>query len=297
MSETVGRREPMRLDVLTVVIFAALIVALVALRQPPAPGVCVVGDAGARLAARIPPELARTYVDSARFRLGFGGGAIGSWAGLGEALAVDGTVYVRSTEYGTPQYFRLLKARRFQTTAFAYVPRGTTPRETVPLRRAASFGDTWRELGVRYPGGALIAGFVQFRSLHTIAISRPATEGLSLLQHPAHYYTEPMQTADNAWAYVVGMVAPGPPLPTRVDERLFQHLIARDRDGQLDTYGLALRLAEPPRGNSRVADLQPVSLGRVTADSIIEQGEVSAYPADRLAACRDAIENQRHITE
>lgn len=297
MTNPTARTHRRRYDVLAVVTFAALVAVLVTLRQQPPAGLCVLGDAGSRLAARIPPELASAYVDSTRFALGFGSGAIGSWKGLGEALAVDGQVYVRNTDYPTPQYYRLLQARRFQTNAFAYVPRGTRARERVALRHAARFGESWQELGTHYPDGALVAGFVQFRTLRTIAISRPATHGLPMLPNPAHYYTEPMASADNAWTYVVGLVARGQLPPPRTDDPLFLRLIARRGDGRLDTYALALQLAAAPGDPSRTTDLQPISLGRVTGDSVIEQGDVSVFPADRLAACSDAINTQAHIAE
>ena len=296
MPDTVGHHGRKRYDLLAVVGFAILVAAFVVRHPQPPPGLCVLGDAEARLAARIPPELASAYVDSARFTLGFGGGAIGSWSGLGEALAVGGRVYVRSTDYPTPQYYRVLQARRFQTNAFAYVPRATRARETLALHRAERFSETWRELGNRYPDGALIAGFVRFRTLHSIAISRPATGGVPVLQHPAHYYTEPMASADNVWTYVVGLVARAQ-LPPRADEPLFRRLIAHRRDGQLDSYALALQLAAAPADRARVTDLQAIGLGRITGDSVIEQGEVSVYPADRLAACRDALTTQSPVAE
>jgi len=290
-------RNSRRYDVLTVVTFAIAVAVLVALRQQPPPDLCVLGDAGARLAARIPPELANAYVDSTRIALGFGSGAIGSWQGLGEALAVDGQIYVRSTDYPTPQYYRLLQARRFQTNAFAYVPRGTRARERLILHRGVRFSENWRELGTHYPDGALVAGFVQFRTLRTIAISRPATHGLPVLQNPAYYYTEPMESADNAWTYVVGLVARGQLPPPRSDDPLFLRLIGRRSDGRLDTYALALQLAAPPDDPARTKDLQPISLGRITGDSVIQQGEVSVFPADRLAVCKGAISTQPRAVE
>lgn len=292
MPHTVDHPIRKRLDLLAVAGFAALVAVFVVLRQQPPPGLCVLGDAEAHLAAHIPPELAGAYVDSARFTLGFGSGAIGSWAGLGEALAVDGQVYVRSTDYPTPQYYRVLQARRFQTSAFAYVPHATRAREVLALRQGERFGEAWRELGNRYPDGALIAGFVRFRTLRSIAISRPATNGLPVLLHPAHYYTEPLASADDVWTYVVGVAARGPMPPARADEPLFRRLIARGSDGRLDTYALALQLAVAPGDLTRVADLQPIGLGRVMGNSLIEQGSVSVYPADRLAPCRDALAAQ-----
>jgi hypothetical protein len=297
MHNPAGRINRRRHDVLTVVGFALVVTVLVTLRQQPPPGLCVLGDAGARLAARIPPELASAYVDSTRLMLGFGSGALGSWQGLGEALAVGGQVYVRSTDYPTPQYYQLLQARRFQTNAFAYVPRGARARESLALRRGGRFRATWQELGRHYPDGALIAGFVQFRTLRTIAISRPATHGLPVLQNPAYYYTEPMESADHVWTYVVGLVARDQLPPPRSDDPLFLRLIARGIDGRLDTYALALRLAAPPDDASRTQDLRAISLGRITGDSVIEQGEVSVFPADRLAACNGAISTQPRVAE
>jgi len=297
MPGAVGFHSRKRYDLLAVAGFAALVAVFVILRQQPPPELCVLGDAEARLAARIPPELAHAYVDSARFTLGFGSGAIGSWTGLGEALAFGGQVYVRSTDYPTAQYYRLLQARRFQTNAFVYVPRGTRARENLALRHAAHFGDVWRELGNHYPDGALIAGYVQFRMLRSIAISRPATNGLPVLQHPAHYYTEPMASAGNAWTYVVGLVARGQLPPPRTDEPLFRRLIALRRDGHLDTYALALQLATAPDPGSHTGYLQPIGLGRITDDSVIEQGDMAVFPADRLAACGEALTTQAPTAE
>jgi hypothetical protein len=297
MQNPAVRASARRHDVITVVTFTIIVAVLVILRQEPPPEICVVGDAGARLAARIPPQLANVYVDSTRLALGIGSGAIGSWRGLGEAMAVNGQVFVRSTDVSTPQYYRLLQARRFQTNAFAYVPHGTRARERVALPRGGRFSTAWQELGNHYPDGALIAGFVQFRTLHTIAISRAATHGLPVLQNPARYYTEPMESSDSAWAYVIGLVARDRLLPPRSDDPLISRLFARRTDGRLDTYALALQLAAAPEDLSRAQNLRPISLGRITGDSVIEQGEVSVFPADHVAACTDAISTPTRVGE
>jgi hypothetical protein len=275
-----------------VLLFTVFVVALVALRTEPAPGLCVLGDAQARQAAHIPSELATAYADATQMTVGVGTGAIGNWEGLGEALVLGREVFVRSTDTGSAHYYRLIRARRFQTNSFAFVPPGVAPRERLTLTSGTTAAQLWRELGLRYPGGVLAAGVVQFRRLRTIAISRPAIRGLPIPMNTTHYYTEPMESAENAWGHLVGIAArTTASLPERNDP-LFGRLLAQRPDGQLDSYAEVLVLAGPPGNPDGMGD-GINNLGRVAGNSIIERGELALYPANSLADCEKTALTRR----
>jgi len=291
--DTIRRKLSGQRSLSIVLLFTVFIAVLVALRKEPAPGLCVLGDAQARQAAHIPSELARAYVDAAQMTVGIGTGAIGSWEGLGEALVLGGEVFVRGTDTGSAYYYRLIRARRFQTNSFAFVPLGVAPRERLTLSAGMTAAQLWQELGRRYPGGVLAAGMVQFRSLRTIAISRPAIRGLPIPMNTTHYYTEPMESAENAWGHLVGIAARGAASLPKRDDPLFRRLLAQRPDGQLDSYAEVLMLAGPP-GNPDSPGGGIDNLGRVAGNSIIERGELALYPANSLAGCeRTALTRQQ----
>lgn len=279
-----------RPHLLALAVLVALLALLVRLRVAPPPTLCVLGDAEARSQAVVPPELAMHAVDAARLGPGVGTAAIGNWETLGEALAVGGEAYVRSSDYGAPDYYRLLHGPRFLTSTFAYVPPGQAPRARLPVTAGQDFRALWRQLAADYPDGVLVAGYVRFRSLRTFAISRPAIRGLPVLANSTLYYTEPMESLADVWVYLVGLAARGNGPLVREDAPLFRRLLAQRADGALDSFAHALVLAEPPADPRQPpSPAQAVNVGRVMADSILEQGELALYPAYRLAACSDAL--------
>jgi hypothetical protein len=274
---------------LAVVLLATLVAVLVSLRREPPVGLCVLGDVRAYLAAHVPPPRANARSLAADIEVGVGKAAIDGWPDLGEALAVGGRVYVRSADHGAPHYYRVRAAREFLTSSFAYVPRGRAPRLRYTTHSAQGFGALWRELGARFPDGVLVAGYVEFQRLASIAISRPAIRALPLPEHSVRYYTEPLETREHIWAYVVGLAARAQPSPARRDDPQFARALARRADGGLEVYAEALSLAAPPLDPGAPPDPdQALGLGRVTDASQIARAELALYPVGRVGDCAAA---------
>lgn len=270
-------------------LLAAFVLLLVRFSQPAPPSLCLLGDTRAYHAGSIPANLAGMEFDATRMSFGVGRAALGGWGNLGEALVVGDRVFVRSTDTAAPDYYRLVSGTRFHTSSFAYVPDGGTPAVRLPLAPGQRVAQLWQELAARYPGGVLAAGYVRFERLHTIAVSRPAIAGLALARHAAHYFTEPMETADDTWTYVVMLGARQPlPAPQRDDPR-YARLFAQRADGQLEPVAHALRLAIAPADIAQApVAAEALAVGRVTGESRIASGELQLYPLYRLAVCEPA---------
>lgn len=274
-------------------LFAAFVLLLVRFGPPAPPSLCLLGDIRAYQAGTIPANLARIEFDATHMPLGVGKAAIGGWGNLGEALVAGGRMFVRSTDPAAPDYYRLVSGTRFHTSSFAYVPDGNRPSTGLRLVPGQRVAQLWQELAARYPGGVLAAGYVHFARLHTIAVSRPAIAGLALVRQTAHYFTEPMETADDAWAYVVVLSARQPlPAPQRDDPR-YARLFAQRADGRLDPVAQALRLAAAPADTTHPPlSAEALALGRVTGESRIADGELRVYPLYRLAVCEPSAERR-----
>jgi hypothetical protein len=268
---------------------ALLTLLLVELGAPPAPSLCLLGDARDYRNAAIAARLQAQEFNTDDMGIGLGRAALGDWNSLGEALLAGGWIYVRSTAAGTPGYYRILHDQRFYTSAFTYLPRSARPVgrhvSDQPQELAA-----WRQgLVTQYPGGVLVAGYVRFARLATIAISRPAIAGLPVSRHPAHYYTEPRELHHDRWAYVVGVIVRQPLSGGQRTDPMLARLLAPDAQGRSENLIHALVLTVPPSGLDTIpAPEQVMSLGRVTNDSVIAQARLDVYPLHRLAACAPA---------
>lgn len=269
----------------TVPAFALFVLALVALQREPPPGLCVLGDVRERQAGRIPAALVEEVFDASAFSLGVGNAASGGWGGLGEALIVGGEAFVRNTAYESPQYYKLQRTPRFQATTLAAVPAGVPPRALLALTPGGSMSDVLQGLARRYPEGVLAAGFVQFEVLRRFAISRPPIHGEPILARPARYYTEPMESGEQVWAYVVALAMGNTPAPDSPAARL---LPLRANRGP-ESFAMALALAEPPVLTDETPNRSTLrNLGRVSGGSVVARGELVLYPARPLADCMPA---------
>jgi hypothetical protein len=268
--------------------FAAFVLLLNLLKPQPLPGACVIGDVRARLAARVPEELRNRQLDAGQLLAGLGTAAIGGWEGLGDALVVSGQAFVGSTRPGTPVSRTLVNDRFFQTSNLVYVPLAARARDTLRVKPGTPLDSLWRQLAVRYPDGVLVAGNVQWQQLYRYAIARPPIEGLPVLEHSAHYYTQAMESLPNVWSVLVGIAAHPRAMPS--GSTLTANLFARRPDGNLDlpVHVLVLKTMpldplHPPAGELAV------SVGRAAAGSILAGGVLALYPLQNLTACEEAF--------
>lgn len=266
-------------------VFALFVAALVMLKREPTPGLCVLGDARERQAGRIPTGLVEETFDAGAFSLGVGNAAIGGWEGLGEALIVGGETFVRNTDFESPQYFQLQRASRFRSSTLAAVSAGVRPRERLALTPGSSMSDVLQSLASRYPEGVLAAGFVQFEVLRRFAISRPPIRGEAILARPARYYTEPMESGEQVWAFVVALAMGNTPVPASPAASL----LPLRTNGAPESFAMALALAAPPALTDETPNRSTLrNLGRVSSGSAVARGDLALYPARPLGRCTPA---------
>jgi hypothetical protein len=269
-------------------VFAGFVLLLNLVKPPSVPGVCVVGDVRARLAARVPDPLRTVWLDAEQIGAGLGSAAIGGWEGLGDALVVSGQAYVASTRNDTPVYQNLVHDRRFQSSNLVYVPSAARARDLVRVEPGLSLDALWRQLAARYPGGVLVAGTVQWQRLQRYAMTRPPIDGLSIFEHTTHYYTQPMETLSGVWTYLVGIAAHPRAMPT--GNRLYVKLFARRPDGSLDLPAHVLVLKAMPAEPTRAPTAEEtVSVGRAASSSLLAGGLLALYPLEDVTACEDAF--------
>ncbi|HEX9626091.1 MAG TPA: hypothetical protein VGA00_04060 [Acidiferrobacterales bacterium] len=254
---------------------------------PATPAVCLLGDVRGRLAGEVPAALHEHYVDAAPIAAGFGSAAIGGWDSLGDALAVGGQLYLRTTHAASPNYFRVVRNRYFQTNHFVYVPRGAPPSATLGIERRTDLGALWEDLAARFRDGVLVEGYLWMETLHAIAIAHPAIDDGPIPRQAVRFYTHPMETAHGTWAYVVGIAA----RPTRPSwwrkREILQRAVRRNPDTGYDGSAHALRLREAPGAPGASPDPAMVeSLGEVLPSSVATRGRLRLYPLNSVASCK-----------
>lgn len=258
--------------VLLFVLAAAVVAASVAFAPMGfrAPSVCVVGEADARAQAYVPAQLAHAYFDAQRVRIGLGTAAVGTWATLGDALAVGERLWLRSTEAASPRFYSVVNNRYFQTNHFVFVPHDTQPVATHALT-PTTLAELWPTLAQRYQGNTMLGGYVRFSALHTIAIARPPTRAVPVAGHAQKYYTQPMENFADIWTYLVAVSAPGAKALLPSSDSGMAHVLV---------------LREAPHDLSQAPQPQEVrSLGRVVAHSRIEAGTLAVYSVGGGAHC------------
>jgi hypothetical protein len=271
---------------LVLAVYALGVWLLVSLAVPPAPGPCVLGDQRSYLAGHIPAGLWNTEFDAAAMAVGLGTAAVGDWRTLGDALVAGGRLYLRSAAADTPPHRRLIRARRFRTSSFLFLPATAAWPDRLTPVAGATLEQLLQQLSARYPRGAVMTGYVRFRVLTLWTVSRAAIDGLPVAEHVTDYYTEPARTATDAWAYLVGVGARRPlPAPQR-DDPLYQRMLApRPDDTELGEVH-ALLLAAPPADPDFPPDsLAVLDVGQVARGSVIDGGTPRLHPFARLVAC------------
>ncbi len=251
---------------------------------------CVAGDLAARTQAKVPEAMKDVYLDAKKMQFGMGSAAIGGWEGLGDAVATGGTVWVRTTNARSPNYYTAVHNRYFQSNGFVYVAPDLANASSWQPRQATTLTQLWEVLAKKYPAGVMLAGYVRLAPLRLIAIAQPAVNGNPVLKNAAHYYTRPMGTAPQAWAYVVGVAAANT-ATTRPDRDWLTPLLTAhaeaDSAGTGMLYALWLNSApadlHSPPGSENVNNV-----GQLVADSKIVEGELKLYPMTRAGHC-DAV--------
>ena len=266
--------------------YALAVLLLVSLGEPPPPGPCVLGDLRAYLAGRIPAGLWVTEFDTTTMAVGLGKAAVGDWRNLGDAVVAGGRLYLRSAAVDTPPYQRLIRTRRFRTSSFAFLPADAAWPDRVTPATGSSMARLQQQLTERYPRGVLVAGYLRFRDLQLWAVSRPAIDGVPVAEHVTEYYTEPLRTATDVWAYVVGVSTLQPLPPPQRNDPLYQRLLAPRTDQPEFNMTYALLLAAPPADPTQPPDpLAVLDVGQVTRSSVIADGILQLHPFARLATC------------
>ena len=279
--------------------FAGFVLVLNLFNPRSLPGACVVGDVRARLAGRVPETLRSVQLDAERIGIGLGTAAVGGWDGLGDALIVSGQAFVHSTRPGAPVPASMLPPfagvdqalvndRLFLTSHLVYIPPATRARDSLRVKPGTPLDALWRQLAVRYPDGVLVAGTVQWQRLRRYAITRPPIDNMSVFEHTAHYYTQPMENLPGAWTYLAGIAADPRTMPS--GNELYANLIARRPDGSLDLPAHVLVLRAMPLDPARApAAEEAVSVGRAASGSVLAGGTLKLYPLRNLLACDGAF--------
>lgn len=252
---------------------------------------CVAGDLTERAQARVPDKLRDIYLDAHNMRFGFGSAAIGGWEGLGDAIAVDGLAWVRTTHARSPKYFATVSNRYFQSNGFAYVSHDREPVSNFRLEQPATLTQLWDSLARQSPEGVMFSGYVRVAPLRLIAIARPAIDGRAVLKNAAHYYTRPMESAPEAWAYVVGIAA-ARSSTSRTGRAWLASLLASRPDASGNGAGLAHALwlkSAPADVRSPPAREHVNAVGQLVTDqTTLMEGELKLYPVTRAGGCGNA---------
>ncbi len=255
---------------------------------------CVIGDMSARAQAQVPAALKEIYFDAQKMRFGLGSAAVGGWEGLGDALAVDGSAWIRNTNNRSPKYYATVSNRYFQSNGFVFVPPGIESDQRWRVASPTTLAQFRETLAEKNSPGVIFAGYVRLAPLRLIAIAHPAIDGRPVSKNAPYYYTRPMQSAPEAWAYVVGVAAANASIKRADHAWLSSMLIAppsRQDAGAGLVHGLWLKsapddLRSPPRRD------QVLAVGQLMAEATLVEGELTLYPVTRAGGC-DAVAQAR----
>jgi hypothetical protein len=251
---------------------------------------CVIGDMSARAQAQVPTALKEIYFDAQNMQVGLGSAAVGGWEGLGDAVAVDGSVWIRNTNNRSPKYYATVSNRYFQSNGFIFVPPGTESKQRWRVASPTTLAQLWETLAKKNSAGVIFAGYVRLAPLRLIAIAHPAIDGRPVSKNAPYYYTRAMQSVPEAWAFVVGIAAASASV-ARSDHAWFASMLntplSRRDAGTGFVHGLWLRSApenldSPPRRDNVLA------VGQLMADTAVVEGELTLYPVTRAGGC-DAV--------
>src|SRR3990172_25798 len=255
---------------------------------------CVIGDMSARAQAQVPAALKEIYFDAQNMQFGLGSAAVGGWEGLGDAVAVDGSVWIRNTNNRSPKYYATVSNRYFQSNGFVFVPPGIEREQRWRTSSPTSLAQLWETLAKKNSAGVIFAGYVRLAPLRFIAIAHPAIDGRPVSKNAPYYYTRAMQSTPEAWAYVVGVAAANASMKRADHAWVSSMLIAppsRQDAGARLVHALSLKSAPddlhaPPRRDNVLA------VGQLMAEAAMVEGELTLYPVTRAGDC-DAVAQAR----
>ncbi len=250
---------------------------------------CVAGNLTARAQARVPDNVKEIYFDAGNMQFGLGSAAIGGWEGLGDAIAAGGSVWVRTTRAESAKYFTTVSNRYFQSNGFVYIPLDREHKSSLRLEQTTPLLELWETLANQYPEGVIFSGYVQLAPLHLIAIARPAIDGHPVLKNAPSYYTRPMESAQEAWAYVVGIAA-AKSTTSRSDHAWLSSLLAARPDRAGNGAGLAhvLWLKSVPDMQLPPARDNVQAVGQLVVETTkVIKGEFRLFPVTRAGSCDD----------
>jgi hypothetical protein len=202
-------------------------------------------------------------------------------------VAVDGSVWIRNTNNRSPKYYATVSNRYFQSNGFIFVPPGIERELRWRVASPTSLTQLREALAKKNPAGVIFAGYVRLVPLRLIAIAHPAIDGRPVSKNAPYYYTRPMQSAPEAWAYVVGVAAANASMKRADHAWLSSMLIAppsREDAGAGLVHGLWLKSApddlhSPPRRDNVLA------VGQLMAETSMVEGELTLYPVSRAGSC------------
>jgi hypothetical protein len=248
---------------------------------------CLFGDMADRTQARLPPALKDVYLDAGKIRFGLGSAAVGGWDSLGDAVVTGGEAWVRTTNTRSPKYYGVVSNRYFQSNALVYIAPGIAAESSWRPTQVTALSALWTTLAKKYPGGVMFAGYVRLTPLRLIAIARPAIDGRPVLKNAPYYYTHPMESAPEAWAYVVGIAA-GDAVATRPDRDWLSALLPTESRRHQGGLGLAHALwlkSAPAVTAAPPARAEVVAVGQLVTGSAVAGGELKLYPVTRAGGC------------
>jgi hypothetical protein len=251
---------------------------------------CIVGDLSARAQAQVPAAVTQIYFDAQKMRVGLGSAAVGGWEGLGDAVVVDGSAWIRNTNNRSPKYYAAVSNRYFQSNGFVYVPYGIESEQQWRVSSPTSLAQLLEALAKKDPVGVIFAGYVRLAPLRLIAIAHPAIDGRTLSKNAPYYYTRPMQSAPEAWAYIVGVAAANASMK-RADHSWLSSMLIAAPSRQDTAVGLVHGLwlnAAPIDSHSPPQRSDVLAVGQLIAESEMVEGELTLYPVSRAGVC-DAV--------
>lgn len=252
---------------------------------------CVVGDLYARAQARVPAAVTDIYFDAQKMQFGLGSAAVGGWEGLGDAVAVGGNAWIRNTNSRSPNYYATVSNRYFQSNGFVFVPHGLESEERWRVTSPTSLTQLWGALAKINSAGVIFTGYVRLAPLRLIAIARPAVDGRPVSKNAPYYYTRPMQSTPEAWAYVVGIAAASTSV-TRPDHAWLASMLNTPSSIRDSGTGLAhiLWLSAAPENFHELPRRENVlAVGQLMAEAVLVEGELTLYPVTRAAGCEATV--------
>jgi hypothetical protein len=240
------------------------------------------------------------YFDARKMRCGIGTGAVGGWESLGEAAVIGDRVWLRTTHKASPRYYRLVNNRYFQTSAFVYVPMGVSPARELRLTKEVALQKVWQQLAADYPNGVMVSGYVKMKQLNLIAIAEAPIASLVINKNVPYYYTRPMESFRDTWAFVVGISINKFPRFDGAQRRLYERIAPLVNNGvhpEWRGYAHALRLKTSPEktGFTQVTN-DSATIGQLIDTSLIEEGVLQLFPIRRIEACTEAHYSNTPVT-